>query len=73
MEHAFDPPEAEQQFDIGSTDANIPMSLGLPAIAIGPGGTAGNTHTPDEWFDPAHRHLGLQRLLGLVAAVAGLR
>jgi acetylornithine deacetylase/succinyl-diaminopimelate desuccinylase-like protein len=63
----------EPQFDIGSTDANIPMSLGIPAVSIGPGGAAGNTHTPDEWFDPAQRYLGLQRLLGLVAAVAGLR
>jgi tripeptide aminopeptidase len=60
------------QLDVGSTDANIPMSLGIPAIAVGAGGTCGNVHTPEEWFDPLHRELGLQRLLVLVAALAGL-
>ena len=58
--------------DVGSTDANIPISLGIPAIAIGGGGTSGNVHTPDEWFDPARRDLGIQRLLALVAVLAGI-
>jgi len=56
----------------GSTDANLPMSLGIPAISIGAGGTGGGTHTGDEWFDPAGRETGLQRLLALVAVQAGL-
>jgi tripeptide aminopeptidase len=70
--------EATRQFggdpvlDIGSTDANIPMSMGIPAIAIGGGGRSGNTHTPQEWFDPTNRALGLQRLLVLMAVLAGL-
>lgn len=34
-----------------STDANIPMSLGIPAIAIGSGGSGGAEHSPDEWID----------------------
>jgi tripeptide aminopeptidase len=63
---------AEPVLDIGSTDANIPMSMGIPAIAIGGGGRSGNTHTPDEWFDPANRTLGLQRLLLLMGVLAGL-
>jgi acetylornithine deacetylase/succinyl-diaminopimelate desuccinylase-like protein len=62
----------EAQLDVGSTDANIPMSIGIPAIAIGAGGSCGNVHTPGEWFDPLHREIGLQRLLVLVAALAGI-
>jgi acetylornithine deacetylase/succinyl-diaminopimelate desuccinylase-like protein len=62
----------DPRLDVGSTNANVPMSLGIPAIAIGAGGTSGNIHTADEWFDPAQRHLGLQRLLLLVAMLAGL-
>lgn len=63
----------QPQLDIGSTDANIPMSMGIPAIAIGAGGASGGVHTPDEWFDPASRQLGLQRLLLLIAVLSGLR
>jgi di/tripeptidase len=62
----------EPQPDIGSTDANNTISLGLPAIAIGAGGNSGNVHTPEEWFDPALRDRGVQRLLALVAVLAGL-
>jgi acetylornithine deacetylase/succinyl-diaminopimelate desuccinylase-like protein len=62
----------EPQPDIGSTDANIPISLGLPAIAIGGGGVSGNVHTPEEWFDPLHQDQGIQRLLALIAVLAGL-
>jgi hypothetical protein len=48
------------------------MSMGIPAIAIGGGGTSGSIHTPEEWFDPSHRDLGIQRLLTLIAVLAGL-
>jgi acetylornithine deacetylase/succinyl-diaminopimelate desuccinylase-like protein len=61
----------EPQPDIGSTDANIPISLGLPAITVGGGGVSGNIHTPEEWFDPFHRDQGIQRLLALIAVLAG--
>lgn len=60
------------QLDIGSTDANLPMSLGIPAVAIGAGGIPGGIHTPEEWFDPTGRDRGLHRLLALVAVRAGL-
>jgi tripeptide aminopeptidase len=63
---------AEPQADIGSTDANIPISLGLPAIALGGGGNSGNVHTPEEWFDSSNRDQGIQRLLALIAVLAGL-
>jgi len=49
--------------DCASTDANIPMSLGIPAISIGAGGQGGGAHTLQEWFKPEGRDLGLKRIL----------
>jgi tripeptide aminopeptidase len=54
-----------------STDANIPLSLGLEAIAIGGGGTGGGAHTLQEWFDCSGRELGLKRILLTVLGLAG--
>jgi acetylornithine deacetylase/succinyl-diaminopimelate desuccinylase-like protein len=51
------------QLDCSSTDANIPLSLGIPAISIGTGGSGGGAHTPGEWFHPEGRELGLRRIL----------
>lgn len=48
---------------LGSTDANIPISLGIPAIAIGTGGTGGGIHTLQEWYDPTGRETALRRIL----------
>jgi acetylornithine deacetylase/succinyl-diaminopimelate desuccinylase-like protein len=48
---------------IGSTDANWPLSLGIPALSIGAGGTAGGIHTLHEWYDPTGRELALRRIL----------
>jgi acetylornithine deacetylase/succinyl-diaminopimelate desuccinylase-like protein len=55
-----------------STDANIPLSLGIQAISLGAGGRSGGAHTLDEWYDPAGRELGLQRVALTVLGVAGL-
>jgi acetylornithine deacetylase/succinyl-diaminopimelate desuccinylase-like protein len=49
--------------DCASTDANIPLSMGLPAISIGAGGQGGGAHTPMEWYSPEGRDLGLRRIL----------
>ena len=49
--------------DCSSTDANIPLSMGIPAIAIGAGGVGGGAHTTGEWFSPEGRDLGLKRIL----------
>jgi acetylornithine deacetylase/succinyl-diaminopimelate desuccinylase-like protein len=49
--------------DCSSTDANLPLSLGIPAIAIGAGGAGGGAHTSGEWFNPDGRDLGLKRIL----------
>jgi len=38
-------------FEWSSTDANIPMSLGIPALRIGSGGTGGRAHSMEEWID----------------------
>lgn len=48
---------------LGSTDANIPLSIGIPAIAIGTGGTGGGIHTLQEWYDPTGRETALRRIL----------
>jgi tripeptide aminopeptidase len=48
--------------DCSSTDANIPLSLGIPALAIGGGGLGGGAHTTQEWFSPEGRDLGLKRI-----------
>jgi len=53
-----------------STDANVPMSRGIPAIAIGAGGRGGDTHTLREWYDHGDSSLGLARALTIVAAAA---
>ena len=49
--------------DCSSTDANIPLSLGIPAISIGSGGQGGGAHTAAEWYHPEGRELGLRRIL----------
>jgi acetylornithine deacetylase/succinyl-diaminopimelate desuccinylase-like protein len=55
-----------------STDANVPISLGVPAIAIGAGGRGGGVHTPGEWYDNTDGALGVARALTVVVAAAGL-
>jgi acetylornithine deacetylase/succinyl-diaminopimelate desuccinylase-like protein len=57
--------------DCASTDANIPLSIGIPAVSIGAGGHGGGAHTPGEWYRPTGRDLGLKRVL--LTAVALLR
>jgi tripeptide aminopeptidase len=55
-----------------STDANIPLSVGIHAISIGAGGRSGGAHTTEEWFEPTGRELGLQRVALTLLAVVGL-
>ena len=55
-----------------STDANLPMSLGIPAITIDTGIRGGRAHAPDEWIDVNHGSVieGLRRVLLIVMSVA---
>jgi tripeptide aminopeptidase len=55
---------------IASTDANIPLSLGVPAVSLGAGGDGGGIHTRNEWYDARGRALGLRRILLLLLACA---
>lgn len=57
---------------IASTDANIPLHLGIPAIAVGAGGRGGEVHTPREWFENRDGALGLVRAMTVLTAVAEL-
>jgi di/tripeptidase len=60
------------QVQRASTDANIPLSMGQEAIAIGGGGSGGGAHTLQEWFDSNGRELGLKRVLLTLLALAGV-
>jgi acetylornithine deacetylase/succinyl-diaminopimelate desuccinylase-like protein len=55
---------------IASTDANIPLSLGVAAVSIGAGGDGGGIHTRNEWYDATHRELALKRILLLLMLTA---
>jgi tripeptide aminopeptidase len=55
-----------------STDANIPLSMGIDAIAIGAGGNGGGAHSLQEWYDPVGREMGLKRALLTLLDVAGI-
>jgi tripeptide aminopeptidase len=60
--------------EYSSTDANIPMSLGIPAIKIGSGGRGGRAHSLEEWIDvePGESLRGMSASLAAILAVAGM-
>jgi acetylornithine deacetylase/succinyl-diaminopimelate desuccinylase-like protein len=53
----------EPRLEQASTDSNLPIALGIPAITLGAGGQAGLSHTLAEWYDPKGRDAGLKRAL----------
>jgi tripeptide aminopeptidase len=63
----------EPELTSSSTDANVAMAAGLPAVAIGAGGTAGGMHTTGEWYENENGARGMERALLLVMAAAGVR
>lgn len=54
----------------GSTDSNVPMNLGIPAVTIGGGGRGSDAHALTESFDTTNSYLGTQRALLLSVALA---
>jgi tripeptide aminopeptidase len=54
---------------LGSTDANLPLSLGVPALSMGAGGAGGAAHTLHEWYSPKDREIALKRVLLLTLAM----
>lgn len=60
------------QLSISSTDSNVPMSLGIPAITVAGGGSGGGAHSPDEWFTPTDSHEGPQTAFLIVLALVGV-
>ena len=60
----------EHQLACASTDANVPIALGVPAVALGAGGRAGDAHLPTEWYENDKGALGIVRALLVTAATA---
>jgi acetylornithine deacetylase/succinyl-diaminopimelate desuccinylase-like protein len=56
----------------GSTDSNIPISMGIPAVTIGGGGAGGNAHSLDEWWVNDQGDLGIKKALLVLVAEARL-
>jgi tripeptide aminopeptidase len=61
------------RLDQSSTDSNLPISLGIPAITLGAGGNSGFSHTLDEWYSPRDRDQGLKRGLLVILGMVGHR
>ena len=63
----------DHQLACASTDANVPIALGVPAVALGAGGRAGDAHLPTEWYENDKGALGIVRALLVTAAMAEAR
>jgi tripeptide aminopeptidase len=62
----------EPRLGSSSTDSNIPISMGVPAVTIGRGGVGGEAHAPGEWWLDVNSELATQRALIIILAEAGL-
>lgn len=62
----------EPSLSRSSTNSNIPISLGIPAVTIGRGGVGGENHSPGEWWINVDGYKAIQRALLLLVAEAGL-
>ncbi len=60
----------DSELACASTDANVPIALGIPAIALGAGGKAGDAHLATEWFENVDGVLGVVRALLVTCAMA---
>ena len=55
-----------------STDSNVPISLGVPAVTLAGGGEGGNWHSPTEWYKPTDAHRGPQAVLLALLTLVGV-
>ena len=62
----------QSRMERSSTDANIPLSMGIEAISIGAGGNGGGSHSLQEWYDSAGREIGLKRALLTILGISGV-
>ena len=62
----------QSRLERSSTDANVPLSLGIEAISIGAGGSGGGAHSLQEWYDSAGREMGLKRALLTILGISGV-
>ncbi len=62
----------QSRLERASTDANIPLSLGIEAIAIGAGGNGGGAHSLQEWYESEGREIGLKRVLLTLLGSSGV-
>jgi len=62
----------QSRLERASTDANIPLSLGIDAISIGAGGNGGGAHSLQEWYESDGREAGLQRVLLTLLGTSGV-
>ncbi len=65
----------QPDYGISSTDSNVPMHMGMPAITIGRGGPGGRSHSPDEWTDVARPEVtrAVEVAAAIILSVAGPR
>ena len=62
----------QPRLGVASTDANLPIARGIPAVTLGRGGAGGGAHSLDEWWSPRDAHIGTQRALLLLVASSGV-
>jgi hypothetical protein len=61
---------ARPELSASSTDANVPISLGIPSVTLGAGGESGGIHTLGEWYVDRDSTRALERALLTLLAVA---
>jgi tripeptide aminopeptidase len=62
----------QSRLERASTDANVPLSFGIDAIALGAGGNGGGAHSLQEWYESDGRETGLQRVLLTLLGTSGV-
>jgi tripeptide aminopeptidase len=62
----------QSRLERASTDANVPLSLGIDAVSVGAGGNGGGAHSLQEWYESEGREIGLQRVLLTLLGTSGV-